>query len=145
MWCDFCGKNKAFYILEIADEKGKKKYALCEECLHQMIKDIFQVEFMVKEEVKKCPKCGREWKDIEETGMVGCHHCYEFFGEDLEKIIIQYHGNRVHKGRVPQKDSVKSDRILRYKVQISKAIEEEDYEKAAKLRDFLKNIEKRGE
>lgn len=145
MWCDFCGKNGALYILEINDEKGKRKYALCEDCLQQIVKDIFQVGFEIKEELKKCPKCGRSWKEIENTGMVGCYYCFEFFGEELSKIISHYHGNKIHKGRVPTKDLLKSERIMKFKVQISKAVELEDYEKAAKLRDIFDNVKKRGE
>lgn len=145
MWCDFCGKGEALYILEINDEKGKRKYALCEDCLQQIVKDIFQIGFEVKEDSKKCPKCGRTREEIENTGMVGCHYCYEFFGEELKKVIAQYHGNKVHKGRMPTKDLHKAEKILKYKVQISKAIELEDYERAAKLRDILNKVEKRGE
>ncbi|MGB9767403.1 UvrB/UvrC motif-containing protein [Dictyoglomus turgidum] len=145
MKCDFCNQNEAVYVLEISDEKGKRKYSICEYCLKQVIKDIFQGNYFMRDEkVKRCPKCNRSLEEIKETGMLGCSYCYSYFRDEIGKLVYQYHGNKVHRGRVPIKKEFKTDKILKYKIELSKAIEEEDYEKAAKLRDLLKNIEKGG-
>ncbi|ACI19370.1 UvrB/UvrC motif-containing protein [Dictyoglomus thermophilum] len=145
MKCDFCNQNEATYILEIDDEKGRRKYSICESCLKQVIKDIFKGTYIMKEEkAKKCPKCNRSLEEIKETGMLGCSYCYAYFRDEIEKMVYQYHGNKIHKGKIPAKKEFRIDKILKYKIELSKAIEEEDYEKAAKLRDLLKNIDTRG-
>jgi protein arginine kinase activator len=142
MKCDFCHKNPAIYLLEIKDEKGIRKYSLCGECLYEYIGRLFQIAFSQDKEEKRCPNCGRTWKKIEETGMVGCYYCYSVFKDELGEIIKNYHGNKKHKGKIPKNVSKKED-ILKYKIELSKAIEEENYEKAAKLRDFLNKFNER--
>ncbi len=146
MICDFCHKNNAEYILEINNEEGKRRYSLCESCLQEILKDILQPAILFEKEIKnvdKCPKCSRKWEEIEETGIVGCSYCYVHFADRLEPIISQYHGVKVHKGKAPKKTVKKMENILKYKIELSKAIEKEDYEKAAEIRDILLNFGKK--
>ncbi|HOJ92167.1 MAG TPA: UvrB/UvrC motif-containing protein [Dictyoglomaceae bacterium] len=148
MICDLCHKNKAEYILEVNNEEGKRRYSLCESCLQEIVREVLQSSMLFEKEIKdldNCPKCDREWEEIEESGIVGCSYCYVHFADKLESMISQYHGEKVHKGKAPKKTVKKMENILRYKIELSKAIENEDYEKAAEIRDILRKFGKKGE
>ncbi len=116
-------------------------------------------------EAKKCPACGATFSDIAESGRVGCADCYDSFAEQLAPSIIRTHGRVSHVGKHPsgavssekadsakakpnvkQNDSAaavneKQTKIAELKAQLKKAIETEQYEEAARLRDIIKQLE----
>lgn len=106
-----------------------------------------------------CEKCGYTFDDIVKTGKLGCQNCYDTFEEHLNPIIKRIQGADTHVGRIgkvidskivvseenkkqtDEKTKEKS-KIEKLKGQLKKAIEEEKYEEAAKLRDEIKKLEK---
>lgn len=92
----------------------------------------------------KCPECGTDYEEFKKTGLFGCSQCYYAFGDRLEPLIKRIHGNIQHTGKVPKRTGgvirLKRD-IESLKYQLKKAIENEEYEKAASLRDRIKKLE----
>lgn len=92
----------------------------------------------------KCTKCGLDYNDFKKTGRFGCSECYRVFGEKLEPMFKRIHGNTQHTGKVPKRTGgiirVKRD-IEKLKYELRKSIETENYEKAAELRDKIKQLE----
>lgn len=92
----------------------------------------------------RCKGCGMDYESFKKTGMLGCSQCYENFESRLEPLIKRIHGNAKHTGKVPKRTGglvrVKRD-IERLKYELNKAIENEEYEKAAELRDRIKALE----
>ena len=94
---------------------------------------------------KKCT-CGMTLREFSRTGMAGCPACWETFGRELAQTIAGIHGKTAHTGRVPakmrEKLSVKQ-RIEELERERTDAVKAENYERAAQIRDELKQL--RGE
>ena len=90
-----------------------------------------------------CPKCGMSEHAFKKTLRFGCVVCYQVFEPQLRMILSQTQKNTKHTGKIP---AMYQDReALRQKVQILKeqleeAINKEDYERAAQLRDQINSF-----
>ncbi|HZJ77487.1 MAG TPA: UvrB/UvrC motif-containing protein [Clostridia bacterium] len=100
--------------------------------------------------VKRCKKCGSSFNDIVKDGKVGCADCYEAFYEDLLPILQRIHGRIQHSGKTSlnstnvQKAESKQDKIGRLKKEMNEAVERQDFEQAANIRDEIKALESEG-
>ncbi len=103
-----------------------------------------------------CPVCGMTMEMFRKQALLGCPKDYEVFEKSLQPIIEKSHnGNLTHKGKIPSGASLapakpglkdrqkmkKENKIEELKKQLEKAVRDEDYELAAKLRDKLKALE----
>ena len=97
---------------------------------------------------KKCPQCGCVYADIAKSGKVGCPVCYEIFQDELSRTIRSIHGTTSHTGNVPAKHramQARAEQLKKLKRELQQAVEKEDYETAAKLRDEVRQMEARKE
>ena len=92
---------------------------------------------------KRCPLCGISIRELSEEGKVGCTECYRSFADELRPSITRIHGSVRHKGRFPlrfknkcEKENVLDDLRRRLK----EAIKNEEFERAAALRDEISNL-----
>ena len=91
----------------------------------------------------KCPQCGFTHADFKKSGRLGCPECYKTFAEGLEGLLKSMHKGTHHAGKVPEtmrRTRESADRIKLLQKRLSKAIEEENFEQAAALRDEIKKI-----
>lgn len=91
-----------------------------------------------------CEKCGTSYQDFQKTGKFGCDNCYKMHEDTIIPLLRRLHGNVEHHGKFPGRISrnLKADGgIDRLKELLNKAIEREEYEKAAMLRDKIKELE----
>lgn len=91
-----------------------------------------------------CKKCGMSYEEFQKTGKMGCESCYEAFGERMKPLIKRLHGSSEHIGKLPGRvsKSIKvSKEIDKLKEQLNNAIKNEEYEKAAEIRDKIKSFE----
>jgi protein arginine kinase activator len=162
MLCDLCSKNQAtVHLTEIIDSQMTELH-LCEECAHQKSAQMEQqfgladllaglAEFAKPQEEKeiikiKCPNCNLTYPDFKKIGRLGCNECYNTFKKYLNPLLKKIHGSTRHLGKAPLK-LVKSVRKktdlgeLREKLQ--KAVELEEFEEAARVRDQIKELEKK--
>jgi protein-arginine kinase activator protein McsA len=92
-----------------------------------------------------CPRCGHTIGDLQAKGRFGCPQCYKHFDDTIVDIVdIAQKGARKHIGKSPKnfvnsQDAGEKLRIL--KLRLASAIEHEQFEDAAKLRDQLKALE----
>lgn len=101
----------------------------------------------------KCKTCNMTYNDFINTGMFGCSDCYDVFSNPIDSLLKNLHGTSKHIGRgvknakvaqieKPNKvEPIKNEKDELQK-QLDKAIKEERYEDAAKLRDKIKEIDK---
>lgn len=92
---------------------------------------------------KKCPDCGLTFREFAANGMAGCPKCYETFAKELEPTLTRVHGRSSHNGRVPSKFREKADmkrKIESLEAEQQNAIQNENYERAAEIRDELKRL-----
>lgn len=91
-----------------------------------------------------CPACGYALRTLLETGRAGCANCYSAFGEALAPVISERHGALLHKGKAPKMSGGREQTraLLQSKRSILRsALEKEDYEEAARLRDEIRGLE----
>ena len=89
----------------------------------------------------KCPACGFTQADFKKAGRLGCSACYETFAEPLGGLLKTMHKGTRHVGKVPEslrQSRDLSDRLKQLQTKLTKAIEAEDFEEAAVLRDEIK-------
>ena len=97
----------------------------------------------VSEPLGKCPKCGFTQADFKKAGRLGCADCYNTFAEGLEGLLKTMHKSTRHAGKIPEALRVSRDNSERLKVlqkSLSKAIEGEQFEEAARLRDEISQM-----
>jgi protein arginine kinase activator len=85
----------------------------------------------------RCDTCGTTLAELKKIGLVGCPRCYHFFSDYLPKDT--------HKPfRKADRAGKRSEFIERLEKRLKLAVESEDFEEAAQLRDKIKNLEKEG-
>jgi len=92
-----------------------------------------------------CPACGMTLKKFVQKSQLGCPHDYEAFGEPLQSVIQKaQNGHLRHCGKVPSKTPVDARdqiQLMNLRQQLEEAVRNEDYERAAKLRDKMENLQ----
>ena len=102
-------------------------------------------EVTVGDDAALCDFCQGTLSDFRETGRLGCPHCYESFGQHLRDLLRRLHGSNQHVGE--QYESAQStpqrpeSKIGTLRDQLRKAVEVENFELAAELRDKIRVIE----
>src|ERR1700752_367112 len=89
----------------------------------------------------KCARCEFTQADFKKAGRLGCPECYKTFSEALEGLLKTMHKGTRHVGKVPEslrQSRDLSDRLKMLQKKLTKAIEDEDFEGAALLRDEIK-------
>ena len=92
----------------------------------------------------RCDNCGINLEELRRHGRVGCAHCYEVFKDYLAELLERMHGSREHVGRLPgigEGELERMQRVTSLKGDLERAIGKEDYERAATIRDELKQLE----
>ncbi len=95
----------------------------------------------------KCPRCGFTQADFKKSGRLGCPECYKTFAEGLEGLLKTMHKGTRHAGKVPEalrESREQSDRLKLLQKKLAKAIDDENFELAARLRDEIKQMGPRG-
>jgi protein arginine kinase activator len=98
-----------------------------------------------------CPACGFTLADFREAGRLGCSECYVTFGSQLRDLIRRLHGSTLHVGErytgmgapppaaaVPASAARDGEEL---RERLRKAVEAENFELAAELRDRLRTLE----
>lgn len=96
---------------------------------------------------KVCPGCGRTWADFRSIGRFGCSKCYDTFRPEVSATLRQIHSTTKHSGKVPSKAGKGLQRKREYESlqkQLKDAVQNEDYETAAKLHKQIRAMEKEG-
>ena len=162
MKCDNCNKSATVHLTEIKGGKKIEKH-LCEQCAaqseglpvkpHMPINElltnfVMQHSGLAKETATTCEQCGITWAEFRQNGLLGCSHDYQLFEKDLTPLLQRAHeGNTHHVGKVPARrggSGVPMKRqvdLVKLRKELARAVEGEDYERAAKLRDQIKQAE----
>jgi len=92
-----------------------------------------------------CPYCGTSPQDFRRTGRLGCSQCYAHFAPQLRGLLRRVHGATQHMGKIYLSQATDlSDpaiRVATLKRRLERAVEIEDFEAAANLRDQIHDLE----
>lgn len=157
MLCQQCKKQTATVHLTDLAKGDKRERHLCEECAsregiavkqHVSINEVLNsfLQSGVQELSKlKCPECGMTFVEFRSQGLLGCPNDYDAFGEALATLIERAQdGQTHHSGKRPGQQAAvnpQQQERLRLQRELRDAVENEDYERAAKLRDRLGGLE----
>jgi protein arginine kinase activator len=94
---------------------------------------------------RSCPDCEMTFRSFQVKGQLGCPTCYSAFRDMLLPLIDRAHeGGTKHIGKVPARaeDAVRRrTNLLRLRRALQEAIDREDYEEAARMRDEISALE----
>lgn len=160
MLCQACEKRQATTHIKTILNGELKEYNLCSECAQKhgyasffgtpaFDFDKFFGSFMdgfgASKSRKRCQCCGSSFEDIAKTGKVGCAECYDVFYEELLPSIQRIHGRTAHTGKLAHAAGTEvkvRNEIAKYRSELENAIKDQEFEKAAELRDKIKELEK---
>ena len=173
MKCQKCNKNEANTHVKRVINGEFEEYHLCSECAKEMgysnvfsdftssFADDFNSQFgsffenalPARTQATRCETCGTTYNDIASTGMMGCANCYDIFSDRILPTIRRIHGNTTHMGKnsisyrkVEDKpEDKKQDELTKLKAELDTAIKNQEFEKAAVLRDKIKEKENNNE
>ncbi len=139
-----------------------REYMLCEQCAEKLgYGNIFNnlslnfdnflgsfftenIPHKLKFDTVRCENCGSSFEDISNSGKVGCANCYKVFYNQLIPSIKRIHGNTKHAGKLAacvKEDKRVENKLQNLKMKLNEAIDKQEFEEAAKLRDMIKDIE----
>ena len=163
MKCQFCS-NPATVHLTNLENNLKKEMHLCQSCAesHQLIKQqelnlpaivqtlIGQHVGPLTDELSRltCPACGIRYMEFRAAGRLGCPHDYSVFRAGLEPLLQRIHRTGRHVGKRPRHhrvDEASQAELVDLRRRLRAAVEGEDYEEAARLRDLLRRKEAAGQ
>ena len=164
--CDRCGSGDAVVHLTEIHNNEMTTHHLCETCAaakgletagEQV--DASLGDFLAQmgdapdpseagHKVEPCSFCGLSFADFRETGRLGCPHCYTTFEAYLKGLLRRVHGSTQHVGKIylspdPTRSELQ-ERLERLRRKLRKAVEHEDFERAAEIRDRIRAIEPAG-
>lgn len=99
----------------------------------------------------KCNNCNMSFDELMEQGKFGCEECYDAFSPKIDSILKRIQGSNRYAGRKlvgnkeskikfeekPEKKETGKEKLQR---ELKEAIEKENYEEAAKIRDKIKEL-----
>jgi len=157
--CRRCANQATLHITEIIEGVATEVH-LCENCARDYLDEpdsgdpdsvaaelaakLEQIQAGDNEHDLVCDDCGTTFADFREVGRLGCPSCYQSFENELRPLLENIHEELMHIGKRPKRARVSSDehsRVLSLRNQQREAIRAEDYEKAAKLRDQIAELE----
>ena len=167
MKCQKCGAENANTHVKTIVNGEFREYDLCAECARKMgytnVFADFDNEFSgflgsffgnvlpARTQATRCEFCGSTYSEIAKTGQVGCAKCYELFADRLYPSIRRIHGNTTHCGKNSRSarlnsgkkpaEQTREERIAALKEKLDAAVKEQNFERAAELRDEIKGLE----
>ena len=162
--CERCKKAQAtFHMTNIEASGQKQERHLCEHCaieenLMQPAKPAVDINDLLESFVAAgkssgganvtdlvCENCGISYIEFRNQGLLGCPHDYDAFAEPLARLLERAHeGGTHHVGKAPKSVGVRrttQQDVRRLKRTLAEAVAAEDYERAARLRDQIRQLE----
>jgi protein arginine kinase activator len=164
MSCDQCREREAvIHLTQIVNEQVTTLH-LCERCAAE--KGVENASAVTKSPLgtflaamgksvgdqtqpvrggEVCSRCGGSLQDFRESGRLGCPECYRSFEAPLRDLLRRLHGSTHHVGeRYADRGNGAADHrqsAADLREQLRLAVETENFELAAELRDRLRVLE----
>lgn len=150
--CEECGTQPANIHLTQIIANETQSFHLCEECARKRGINVSIDEEAVTsssltpapaEVDRECPACKMKLSEFRSKGWLGCSGCYNAFEEEIEALLLQSHGSTEHKGKMYRKsapDKHARNDVSKLRSELSAAIKNEEFERAAQLRDAIHHL-----
>jgi protein arginine kinase activator len=163
MLCDHCGDQEAVIHLTHIENNEMSSFHLCEACaaekgidpeadetvnapLAAFLAQMGSEGEAAAPEEAECPYCGLSIDGFKKTGRLGCSQCYVAFETHLRNLMRRLHAGTQHVGKVylPPDDATaanRDERLNGLKRRLTRAVDTEDFERAAQIRDQIRAME----
>jgi protein arginine kinase activator len=163
MRCENCGsENPVVHLTQVVDKETRTLH-LCRKCAEEKgvdkssVPENFPLADLLAQmgreeslperwsEIPPCSFCGLTFARFREAGRLGCPHCWSSFEPQLRGLLRRIHGRSQHVGKVylsPDPSTSEREKLLdTLRRKLSRAVEFEDFEQAAELRDRIRELE----
>jgi protein arginine kinase activator len=157
MKCQHCPNPATVHLTKIVN-KQKQELHLCQACAEKHAAPAAELSLSailqsligqhvsaVSEELSRlnCPTCGIKYMEFRSDGRLGCPADYEVFRAGLIPILQRIHRATRHVGKVPRRlaPENRAADVLKLRQQLRRAVDAENYELAAQLRDMIRQKE----
>ncbi len=157
MNCAICKKNEASVSLKHQVDGEDRDLHVCEACAEKHglsvqlpIPLLTDFLFGVPSELSSgssdkdssCPGCHMHSKDLAKSSLLGCPQCYSVFSVEVGNMLENVQRGAQHFGKVPRANT--KQQILHFEHLLAVAVEREDFDSAARLRDLLADLNAAG-
>ena len=157
--CDHCDQPAVYHDVRIINGVHNTTHLCADHAFESGMMDggpvhfssdfVFEESSTTQGSMKACTDCGMTIAQYKQTSFLGCPACYTTFKTELLTIIAQVQDKHTqHIGRAPSQSNVDLDRHLQIRRLLRKlqsAVNQEQYEDAAELRDQLRELHDSGE
>ena len=163
--CDKCARHATHHSVEIIHGEKIEKH-LCDQHaaeeglsvksagspINELLTNFVKMHGgdapQAKPQEQLCDACGMSFSEFRKHTLLGCPDCYKSFETLLLSILERAHeGGAYHIGKVPRRAGAGEQRqaiLMRMRKQLNEAVVDEDYERAARLRDDIHRFEEKG-
>ncbi|HET9426601.1 MAG TPA: UvrB/UvrC motif-containing protein [Gemmatimonadaceae bacterium] len=162
MICDDCRERDAVVQYTAVKDNNVVQLHLCEQCaaergvettvntlpkhpLGEFLNQVQQQLAVSPADGTRCSFCGTTMADFRATGRWGCARCYTQFENGVRELLRRVHGHARHIGRsyhAPRSETLERSAVLgELREKLRRAIDNEQFEQAAELRDRIKGME----
>ncbi|MFP4978433.1 UvrB/UvrC motif-containing protein [Paenibacillus sp. CN-4] len=168
MLCQECGSKPATLHFTKIVNGEKTEFHICESCarekgelipgtaggfsIHSLLSGLLDLDKTGanKAAVKtaqsvRCEECGMTYSQFSKLGRFGCSSCYKYFDSGLDPLFKRVHGSTNHVGKIPKRAGAHIQvqrKITELKRELQSSISQEEFERAAELRDQIRRLEK---
>lgn len=151
MLCQNCGKHTATYHFTQNINGETTEAHLCAHCAAQKapstgVSDLFDSLLFGTKAPRRtavCEACGMTLSELSRSGKSGCAACYSAFAAELRPTLRRLYGTAVHTGKAPadaSEDLRRKRRLSEAKRELAAAIDAQEFERAAALRDEIRSL-----
>ena len=149
MLCEECMKSESEILITAVVDSKTITRRLCRDCARKYrngsTRGVFSAvtasfTFAEESQQKVCPECGTPFSSFTKSGILGCPECYNIFQNEIISVLSKIAGKSEHAGSAPaySKEQLnRQDELLGLNRKMKEAIDAEDYETAALLRDRI--------
>jgi protein arginine kinase activator len=157
--CERCSTPATVHITEVLNEGKFEEHHVCEGCYKHYVQEsqgkgpgskALAVdsgtgdleEALFGQQV--CPDCGIKFVDFRNNHRLGCSRDYQVFQTELMPLLENIHGDTRHVGKTPRRypQTKKAEaELVQLRQRLKRAVEREEYEEAARLRDQIRTVE----
>lgn len=137
--------------LECAEKKGIEVKHVPASGLGDLVAEVWDATAVTEADkvgAANCPSCGFAYSDFRSVGRFGCPDCYRSFEPQLVVLLRKIHGDTRHQGKAPGEMGPKAlirKKLMDLRDELARAVQKEDYESAAHVRDRIRELEKEAE
>ena len=150
--CDLCNQPAVYHDIRIVDDVHNTVHLCQQHAIEQgidigdanaNISVVLEIQDATQTSIKQCP-CGMTISKYKKHSLLGCPRCYETFKDQITTVIASVQDSRTeHVGKSPKKINSNSERkiiVRRLRQELDRAINKEEYENAAKIRDKIERL-----